>query len=259
MTGLVMIPARRASTRLADKLLLAETGRPLLAHVIDVALAAVDRSGGLLVGCVVACDDVALARVAHDAGVGAVMTGPEHPNGSSRLAEAVGRYQPAAACDFVVNLQGDEPDLHPDAVVQVARTLAAGAAPMATLAVPITVADAARRDDPSVVKVLRTPAGDALWFTRAAVPHYRGGLPADPEAVVGHQHLGLYAYRTSFLLALAGLAPTPAEQAESLEQLRVLEHGHAIGLAIAPPEHAGRGIDTRADYDAFVSRWRRAA
>ena len=122
-------------------------------------------------------------------------------------------------------------------------------APMGTLATPIR--DEATYRDPSCVKVVLSQAGRALYFSRAPIPHHREGAPVPPQALL---HLGIYAYRRSFLLGLAALEPTPLELSEKLEQLRVLEHGFPIAVEVVP--EASVGIDTPEDYRRFVERWR---
>ena len=248
--GAIAIPARLESMRLPNKLLLARTGRPLLAHVVERCLAAAARSGGQLTEVFVACDDERLCRAAEAAGVRAALTGRHHQCGTTRIAEAVGRLPHAP--DFVVNVQGDEPELAPEAILAVVAALAAGTAPMATLAVAMPAGTAAEKADPNVVKVALAADGHALCFSRAPIPYDRqleaaGGSP-------WHHHLGIYAYRTDFLQAFAALPPTPLEQREGLEQLRALEHGHRLRVAEVPAAWAAKGIDTAEDYEAFVRR-----
>ncbi|MGL4463189.1 MAG: cytidylyltransferase domain-containing protein, partial [Planctomycetia bacterium] len=148
--GVVAIPARLASTRLPNKLLLAETGRPLLAHVIERAAAAVELSNGLLTEVVVAADDDRLLRIAAAYGARAVATGFEHRCGTTRIAEAVAKLYGDAPPDFVVNVQGDEPELSPTAVLRVAEVLLDDAtADMSTLVVAMPVGTEALKSDPN--------------------------------------------------------------------------------------------------------------
>jgi 3-deoxy-manno-octulosonate cytidylyltransferase (CMP-KDO synthetase) len=239
----VAIPARLRATRLPEKPLRLLAGRPMLAHVIDRARAA----GALEV--VVATDDARIAAVAEGEGVRAVMTRADHVSGTDRLAEVADVL--GWAPDLrVVNLQGDEPLAPVSGIVAVAELLRASDAPVATLATPIE--DAAQLFDPNVVKVVRDGSGRALYFSRAPVPWARdafadpAGRSALPPSVAWLRHIGIYGYRAGFLSRYVALARTPLEAAESLEQLRVLEHGHAIAVGIAP-EPFPAGVDTEAD------------
>ncbi|MEM0913770.1 MAG: 3-deoxy-manno-octulosonate cytidylyltransferase [Planctomycetota bacterium] len=243
-SALAVIPARLASARLPGKPLLDRTGRPLIAHVIDRVLSA--RS---IERVVVATDDERIAEAARQAGAEARLTRADHPNGTSRIAEAVDQLEAEGlpAPEWIVNVQGDEPEVEPEHIDRlVAAAAGAGDAPMATLA--------ARWDDandpanPNVVKVVADANGDALYFSRAPIPHDR-----DERGIDRLHHVGLYAYRRAFLSTFVNLAPTPHEQAERLEQLRALEHGHRIRVAII--DHARPGIDTPEQYDAFVARY----
>ena len=168
----------------------------------------------------VATDDERIARVVDGFGGVAVMTREDHPSGTDRLAEGA----EALESDILVNVQGDLPFITAepiDAAVSVVRDNPS--VPMATLRRRIT--NPAELSNPSVVKVVVGLDGRALYFSRATLPHVRAGQPAAPV----WKHIGLYVYRRDFLLTIAKLAPTPLERAESLEQLRVLEHGYAIG------------------------------
>ncbi|HET8764426.1 MAG TPA: 3-deoxy-manno-octulosonate cytidylyltransferase, partial [Rhodanobacter sp.] len=177
-----------------------------------------------------------------------------HASGSDRLAEC------AAQCGWpadtiVVNLQGDEPFAPASGIREVARALAEDDAPMATLATPITDVDEVF--DPNVVKLVRAANGHALYFSRAPLPWARDafarGRDAVPDGVPYLRHIGIYAYRAGFLASYTRLVRTPLECAESLEQLRVLEHGHAIAVRLTP-EPFPPGIDTEADL-ARAERW----
>lgn len=249
--GIIAIPARLASTRLPNKLLLAETGRPLLAHVIERCLAAQAKSGGLLTRCVVAYDDERLGRVASAAGAAAVATGEHHRCGTTRIAEAV--EQMGATCDFVVNVQGDEPEIDPQAILAVANELLRDpSAPMATLAIAMPPGTEAQQANPNAVKVVLDSSGRAMYFSRAAIPFDR--VSAGATAPLWHHHLGVYAYRRDFLAEFARLPVSPLEERESLEQLRALEAGYPIRVAVIPEAWAGKGIDTPEDYARFVQR-----
>lgn len=252
--GIIAIPARLASTRLPNKLLLAQTGKPLLAHVIERCLEAATMSRGTLSEVIVACDDEQLASIAAAAtGVRAVLTGSHHRNGTSRIAEAVEKVGLGTDIDFIVNVQGDEPELAPEAILAVADVLVKSpAVEMATLVVPMPPGTEAMKANPAAVKAVIDSAGRALYFSRAPVPFDR--TPTKPSEPLWHLHLGIYAYRRSFLRRFAALPPCPLEERESLEQLRALNAGTAIHVAAVPWEWAGKGIDTPDDYAAFVRR-----
>jgi 3-deoxy-manno-octulosonate cytidylyltransferase (CMP-KDO synthetase) len=241
----IIIPARYGSSRLPGKPLLRETGKYLIQHVYERACQVRDVSA-----VAVATDDTRIVAAVEGFGGRAVMTGKDHPSGTDRVAEVAA----ALKVDVVINLQGDEPLIDPAALDLLAGLLAADpGAGMATLAVPITERSA--YDSPNVVKVVCDDRGRALYFSRAPIPFHRDGEPdfrATPPRVL--QHLGVYAYRRETLLRIAVTPPHPLEEAEKLEQLRVLGTGGAIGVGLVA--HAHRGVDTPADYDAFVRDYR---
>lgn len=222
------IPARYASTRFPGKILAPLQGRPMIAHVIDQALA----TG--IGPVIVATDDARIADAATDAGADARLTATHHTSGTERLAEAFASVD----CDIVINVQGDEPMISPEAIRTVARPLLEDPElPMATLAEPLAPQLAA---DANVVKVVTDHRGHALYFSRALIPYPRQG------GIAGHlKHIGLYAYRRSFLLAYPALSASEAEKAEQLEQLRALHHGHAIAVTVGP--FGTIGVDTPED------------
>ena len=240
----VLIPARRASTRLPEKLLLAEHGEPLIATAARRAAAAFGAAA-----VTVCADDPALAAAARLAGVEARLTRPDHASGTDRIAEV------AAGLDagILVNVQGDEPEMDPAHVRLVADLLLRHPwAGMATLAVPAGPEAQANPNQVKLVLAETAPGsgeGRALWFTRAPAPYDRdAGAPAARCL----RHLGIYAYRREVLLGYARLPASALEQSEKLEQLRALAAG--IGIAAAVVSHAAAGIDVRADYDAFLAR-----
>lgn len=245
----LVIPARRASTRLADKMLLRETGKTVLEHTWQAALQA-QRPDAVLI----ATDDDEIAREARRFGADVVITSTACQSGTDRVAEAA-RELPQA--EIFVNLQGDEPEMDPSAIDRVIAKLERNpAAGMATAAAPIR--SRAQLDDPACVKVTFDHRGRALYFSRSAIPHARDWdnalLTAEPPTF--YMHLGIYAYRRLLLERITSLPVSDLERIEKLEQLRVLECGESI--LVAPVERASRGIDTPADYAAFVKR-RRAA
>ncbi len=241
----MVIPARLASTRLPRKLLLNETGKPLIQHTYEAARRAC-RPDGLCV----AADHDEIAAAVRAFGGEVRMTSPDCASGTDRVAE-VARALPDA--DIFVNVQGDEPELAGSTIDLVIELLESNpTSVMATLATPIR--NRAQFEDPSCVKVALAPNGRALYFSRSPIPHARQWedrlLTADPPHF--YQHVGLYAYRRDFLLLLASLPRTPLEKLENLEQLRVLESGYSIVVGVVNEPTVG--IDTPADYRAFVDR-----
>ena len=248
---IVAIPARYGSTRLPAKPLREIGGVPMVVRVAQRAL----QAGATQV--VVAVDDRRIAdALAGQGGVDICMTRRDHASGSDRLAECAQHYG-WADDSIVVNLQGDEPFAPAAGIRAVAQALAGDDAPMATLATPII--DAQELFDPNVVKLVRAANGRALYFSRAPLPWARDAFAIDrqvlPSGTPFLRHIGIYAYRAGFLGRYARLSRTPLEQTESLEQLRVLEHGHAIAVRLTP-EPFPPGIDTEADLER-AEQWLR--
>jgi 3-deoxy-manno-octulosonate cytidylyltransferase (CMP-KDO synthetase) len=242
MRTAIVIPARYASSRLPGKPLLKSTGKYLVQHVYERACQC--RRAQTVV---VATDDSRIAAAVESFGGRCVMTRRDHPSGTDRVAE-VARTLDA---DVFVNLQGDEPQIEPATLDLLPDLLATDAeAVMATLAAPIPAEDAYL--DPNCVKLVRDGRGRALYFSRSPIPFVRDGRPdfaARPVRFL--QHVGLYAYRRDFLLELATRPPADLEQAEQLEQLRVLAWGRPIQVGVVP--HTARGVDTFDDYQRFVA------
>jgi 3-deoxy-manno-octulosonate cytidylyltransferase (CMP-KDO synthetase) len=243
VTAVAVIPARLASTRFPGKVLAKETGKYLIQHVCERAGAA--RSVHRVI---VATDDRRVMDAVESFGGVAVMTRADHTSGTDRVAEVAA----AVDCDVVVNLQGDEPEISPDSIDRLIEECTRTNCTMATLACPFDAVPDGDPSDPNAVKVLVDRAGRALYFSRACLPFARDG--AYVHGVTPLLHLGTYAYRRDFLLRLAALEPTPLERTEKLEQLRALEHGYDIHVAIV--RRATVGIDTPEDYAAFVERFR---
>jgi 3-deoxy-manno-octulosonate cytidylyltransferase (CMP-KDO synthetase) len=242
MNFVVAIPARYDSKRLPGKVLREIAGAPLLAHVYRRAL----ESGAAAVW--IATDDERVEQAARGFGARTARTGAECASGSDRIAELAAR-EGWSDDDVVVNLQGDEPLMPGELIRQVARALIERpGADVATACTPIDSAEEYR--DPNVVKVVRDDAGDALYFSRAPIPHQREnrGLPA----CGAWRHLGIYAYRVAALKRFAAAAPAPLECCESLEQLRSLALGmriHVVEAAALP----GPGVDTEADLETAAA------
>jgi 3-deoxy-manno-octulosonate cytidylyltransferase (CMP-KDO synthetase) len=231
---LVLIPARMAATRLPGKPLLDIAGLPMIVHVLRRAEAA--RIGRVAV----ATDTPEIADVVKAHGGEAVMTHADHPSGSDRIHEALGRLDPDGRADIIVNLQGDFPTIRTDNIAAVLGPLTDGAVDIATLAAEIHTDEEAT--NPNVVKVVGSPLGAnrmrALYFTRATAPHGDG-----PR----YHHIGLYAYRRAALQRFVALPPSTLERQEKLEQLRALEAGMRIDVTVV--ETVPRGVDTPADLE----------
>lgn len=242
MSFTVIIPARLASTRLPNKPLADIGGKPMVVRVAERAA----LSGARQV--LVATDHVDIAAACRAHGVQVQMTRADHPSGTDRIAEAA-RALNLAGADTVVNVQGDEPLLDPALIAATAARVSA-AQPMATAAHPIH--DAAEVFNPNVVKVVLDAASRALYFSRAPIPWYRDDYAASREHLpTGHavlRHIGLYAFTMDFLQAYPSLSPSPLEQAEALEQLRVLWHGHAIAVHVVESAPQA-GVDTPEDLE----------
>ncbi|WP_422507374.1 3-deoxy-manno-octulosonate cytidylyltransferase [Stenotrophomonas sp. GZD-301] len=245
----VAIPARFASTRLPGKPLRLIGGEPMVLRVAQRALLAGAREVW------VATDDerIAAALAGLD-GVRVAMTAADHVSGTDRLAECA--LKAGWADDtVVVNLQGDEPFAPADGIRAVAEALVYSGAVMSTLATPIEDADTLF--DPNVVKVVRRENLDALYFSRAPIPWHRDAFAQSRQTLSGShwlRHIGIYGYRAGFLRQFAALPPGALEQLESLEQLRVLEAGHRLTVALSPAVFPP-GIDTPEDLVRAEAWW----
>jgi 3-deoxy-manno-octulosonate cytidylyltransferase (CMP-KDO synthetase) len=249
MRALAIIPARLSSRRLPRKILLRESGKYLVQHVYERVA---DLPG--LARVVVATDSAEVREACASFGAEALMTSPEHSSGTDRVAEAARQLEARGErFEVVVNVQGDEPELEPSKVSALLE-LMEGGDPMGTLAEPLSSYEDFAL--PQVVKVVLDAAGRALLFSRAPIPA-AARLPegAPLEAL---RHVGIYAFRSDFLQLFPRLPVCQLELREGLEQLRALYHGHAIRVGVVTPSQ-GRGIDTRSDYDAFLSRCRSGA
>ncbi|MEM6457010.1 MAG: 3-deoxy-manno-octulosonate cytidylyltransferase [Acidobacteriota bacterium] len=235
------IPARYGASRFPGKPLARLDGRPMIEHVVRRA-----RQADALDDVVVLTDDARIADAVRGFGGAVEMTPADCASGTDRIAWALARWAAGdglgagGAIDAVVNIQGDEPLIEPEAIARVADHLRDHpAAEMVTLAAPLP---AGALDDPNRVKVVTRLDGDALYFSRAPIPHARVDGPA---SVAPRLHVGLYGYRRDVLLRLAALPPAALERTESLEQLRALAHG--IAIRVLDVAHAAIGVDTPAD------------
>ncbi len=234
MHPVIIIPARRAATRLPDKPLADIAGKPMIVRVCERALAAD------VAPVWVATDDEVIADAARASGVEAVITSAAHPSGSDRIWEALGRIDAQKKYDVVINLQGDLPTLDPVLVREVLAPMVDEAVDIATLVCRID--DPQEKEDPAVVKPViawedeACRRGRALYFTRCPAPYGEGPL---------YHHIGIYAYRRTALERFVSLPPSPLEQRERLEQLRALEHQmridavrvNTVPLGVDTPEH----------------------
>ena len=242
MAATVIIPARFASTRFPAKIIASKTGKPLVQHVVEQV-----RRCKLVREIIVAADDQRIVEALIPFGTTCVMTSPNHSCGTDRIAEVAS----GLSDEIVVNVQGDEPEIEPEIVDRLIARLEETGDDMATAATPF--AASADVNNPNLVKVVRALDGRALYFSRSVIPFHRD--PADGNRPTYYLHLGIYAYRRTFLLEYAGWQPTTAEKAEKLEQLRALEHGCAVHVITV--DWATHGIDTPEQYEEFVRRYRK--
>jgi len=231
---LILIPARMASTRLPGKPLADIEGKPMIVRVWEAALAAgIGRP-------VVATDSEEVLAAVEANGGEAVMTRADHPSGSDRIWEAVEKIDPHGKVEFIINVQGDLPTIEGKTIMESLKPLHESDADIATLATQIVVES--ERDNPNVVKVVGTPIGEnrlrALYFTRCTAPYGEGPL---------YHHIGLYAYRRQALEKFVSLPPSPLEMRERLEQLRALEAGMRIDVALV--DAVPLGVDTPEDLE----------
>jgi 3-deoxy-manno-octulosonate cytidylyltransferase (CMP-KDO synthetase) len=243
-----VVPARYASTRLPAKPLLDLGGKPMVARVAECAV----RSGAEEVWVATDHGDVVGAAERH--GLSVLLTRADHPTGTDRLAEVVEK-RGWSDDTIVVNVQGDEPLIDPGLIAQTARQLAESGADIATVAHPID--NPADFFAPNVVKVVCKANGDAMYFSRAPIPfardHFAQSRDTLPSGLPAYRHIGLYAYRASFLRAYAKLTPSPVEGCEALEQLRALWHGYRISVVVS--NHLPMpGVDTPEDA-ARMQEW----
>jgi 3-deoxy-manno-octulosonate cytidylyltransferase (CMP-KDO synthetase) len=252
MKCVAIIPARYASTRLPGKAIRPEikaaTGRFLIELVHERA-----RRARTISEVIVATDDQRIADVVRGFGGRAELTSEKHQSGTDRIAEVARKL----SCDIVLNLQGDEPDVHPDVLDQTVELLASDPlASMSTMANPIE--SETELQSPNAVKVIVDRSGYALYFSRFTIPYVRdkAGRPSLADFPF-LKHIGIYGYRRDFLLHYASLPPSSLEKAERLEQLRALENGYRIKVGVTP--HRSIGIDTFEDMNLFIEQCRKNA
>jgi 3-deoxy-manno-octulosonate cytidylyltransferase (CMP-KDO synthetase) len=238
--AVAILPVRVDSRRLPRKALLAETGRPLFLHTWERA-----REASAFAAVYIATDSPEVADAARAAGAQVIMTGSRPRTGSERCSEAAAELH----AEFIVDVQGDWPEVDPRDLDRLVEALRKEDIPVATLAVPLDgPGDAERAQDPNVVKVVVDLAGCALYFSRSPVPHVRPG-----QRFTLLRHVGVYGFTREALMALPLMKSSGLEDAEGLEQLRWLEYRYPTAVLIAQ----GRpwGIETREDYEGFLARW----
>lgn len=258
MTAVIVIPARFSSTRLPEKMLLSETGWPLVRHTYEQA-----KKSRKAARVLIATDDDRILSAVKSFGGDVVMTRTDHPSGTDRLAEVAEKHLPDA--NVIINVQGDEPELEPEKIDRLITLYQTAKAEVGTLVTPFVAREGnGAPTDPNAVKaVLGAPVtgadGDvlgyqALYFSRSLVPYPRdlGGKVENPSDYF--LHLGIYAYRPDFLRRYVALPQGRLEKTEKLEQLRVLENGYRIVAGVV--DSATPGVDTPDDYTAFVKRWK---
>ncbi len=249
----IVIPARFASTRLPEKMLLTKTNWPLIRHTYEQA-----KKSTLAKHVLVATDDERILKVVQTFTTDVVMTDVNHPTGSDRLAEVAAKY--LNDDDIIINVQGDEPEIDPQHIDHLIKLFQASDAEMATLVTPFKTNPL----DPNCVKAVlgsivknnqtaEILGYQALYFSRSLIPYPRATKGEISDFSRYYQHLGIYAYRAAFLKDFVKLPQGRLELAESLEQLRLLEHGYKIVAGVV--EHASPGIDTHEDYEQFVKRF----
>ena len=226
-----VIPARLESTRFAKKLLRTIEDKPLLQYVYENA-----KKAKKIERVIVACDHESIKESVESFGGEAILTSPQHTSGTARIAEAAKKL----SCEFIVNLQGDEPLMHSEVIDQVVTALQRDFSCVMSTAC-LSKTDPQELANPNVVKVAKDQNGWALYFSRAPIPYHRDGGP-----VRYFKHLGIYGYRRDFLLRFPTLLTSSLEQAEKLEQLRVLENGYRIKLV--ETVHDSIGVDTEEDF-----------
>jgi len=249
MPTLAVLPSRYQASRFPGKPLALIAGRPMIQWAWEAA-----RAAGGVDAVLVATDDARIAAVVEGFGGRVAMTDPALPSGTDRVAAAVAAQ--GAGYDLILNLQGDEPAMHPETIAAVVAVMRADPElPMGTAACPFGSAE--ELFNPNAVKVVTDAAGRALYFSRSPIPHIRNSQVFQqdfrpwlrPEQLALFQrHLGIYAYRPEALLRFTRLPPHPLEQLEMLEQLRALAHGMAIGVARTP--HLSLGVDVPGDVPA---------
>lgn len=251
MSFTVVIPARHASTRLPGKMLLKLGGKPMIQHVYERA----SESGASRV--IIATDHQNIVNAVNEFSGEVVLTAESHQSGTERIAEVITKLEINDG-EIIVNVQGDEPLIEPDIIKGVAKNLQLNpSSSISTVCTPIKTSH--ELHNPNIVKVVMGKDNDALYFSRATIPWPRdkyyekewGEILIEDISdldITFYRHIGIYAYKAQFVKTYVGLAQSPLEKIEALEQLRALYHGHRINVFVSN-EPGGIGIDTQEDYD----------
>ncbi|MDR1437102.1 MAG: 3-deoxy-manno-octulosonate cytidylyltransferase [Candidatus Symbiothrix sp.] len=240
-----IIPARYASTRFPGKPLADMLGKPMIRRVYE-------QVSGLLDETAVATDDERIYRTVRDFGGKALMTSPDHRSGTDRCFEAYTKL--GEHFDVVINIQGDEPFVQPSQIELLKACFRDESTTIATLVKPFSAGDDFERLlDPNTPKVLLNKNQQAIYFSRAVIPHIRGKHHSEwLKSHIFYKHIGIYAYRSEILKEITSLLPSPLEKAESLEQLRWIENGYLIQAGITSEETIG--IDTPEDMERALKK-----
>ena len=241
MNVIAIIPARYGSTRLDGKPLLDIGGKPMVQWVYERA-----KKAKLIRDVMVATDDKRVMSAVERFGGKAVMTSSSHRSGTDRIAEAAGSLN----ADVIVNVQGDEPLIEPEMIDEAIKPLLAESSLLIST-LKTKIANEEELKDPNVVKVVTDREGFAIYFSRLPIPYVREssefGVRSSELKATYYKHIGLYVYRKDFLLKFAKMKPTPLEDAEKLEQLRVLENGYKI--KVVQTKYNSVGVDTKEDLE----------
>ena len=241
MNVIAIIPARYGSTRLDGKTLLDIGGKPMVQWVYEMA-----KKAKLIRDVMVATDDKRVMSAVERFGGKAVMTSSSHRSGTDRIAEAAGSLN----ADVIVNVQGDEPLIEPEMIDEAIKPLLAESSLLIST-LKTRIANEEELKDPNVVKVVTDREGFAIYFSRLPIPYVRDssefGVRSSELKATYYKHIGLYVYRKDFLLKFAKMKPTPLEDAEKLEQLRVLENGYKI--KVVQTKYNSVGVDTQEDLE----------
>ena len=239
MRNLVVVPARYNSTRLAGKPLINISGKPMIQRVVENI-----RLSKQVEKLIVATDDKRIYDTVKSFDGDVVMTSPDHTTGSDRVAEVAAMFD----CDFVVNVQGDEPRIPPELIDEIFLALHAGSK-VVTASRPLR--DAGELQEPSRVKLITNSAGDAMLFSRAPIPFAREESESEMAVDMARIHIGLYGFHKDVLLAFPRMEKPLLEQVERLEQLRLLHAG--IQIRVIPGRDFGDSIDTIEDLESYIS------
>jgi len=230
-----VIPARYSSTRFEGKVLADILGKPMLQHVWERAKEAI-----VLDDLIIACDDERVASAARLFGAKAVLTAKGHTSGTDRICEVINPID----VKIVINIQGDEPLIHPTMINSVARALLEDSS-FSIATIMKKIEDPAEIHDPNVVKVVTDKNNFALYFSRAAIPHL--AMNSEVKSPVCYKHIGLYGYTKDFLFVYKNLPASALEKTEKLEQLRILQEGFKI--KVMETKYDTIGVDTREDLE----------